>query len=59
MNIDVDNDEEHFFCIEDIVSYSNIEITHVNDNKAPMKVVATKIIVCALIIALVVSLFFV
>lgn len=59
MNVDINRTEEEHFCIEDIVSYSNIEISHVNDNRAPMKVIATKVAIWITIIALLSSLFFV
>ena len=51
--------EEERFSIEDvIVPYSNIEITHVNDNKPPFKVMVKKAVVWLLIIGMVVGLFF-
>jgi hypothetical protein len=53
MNTNVDRVEREYFSIEDVVSYSNIEITHVNDNKAPMRVVAIKAIVCFVIISMI------
>ncbi len=59
MNVDVNRDEEEPFCIEDVVSYSNIEISHVNDNHAPLKVIVAKVGVWALILALIVALFLV
>jgi hypothetical protein len=51
MNIDVSEIEKKRFSLEDIVSYSNIEITNVNDNKPPAKVIATKVII-GIVIAL-------
>jgi len=57
-NISFEKDEEQHFSIEDIVSYSSIEITHVNDNKMPMKVVAFKSMVWLIIISLIAGLFF-
>ncbi|MDR0677707.1 MAG: hypothetical protein LBF57_03485 [Holosporaceae bacterium] len=58
MNIDIKETEKDFFSIGDIiVSYSNIEITHVNDNKPPIKVLATKIILWGAIIAMIAALF--
>jgi hypothetical protein len=56
MNTNVDRIEREYFSIEDVVSYSNIEITHANDNKAPVKVIATKAIVWLLIISMVAAL---
>ena len=51
--------EEERFSIEDIiVPYSNIEITHVNDNKPPFKVLLKKTVVWVLIIGMIASLFF-
>lgn len=51
--------EEERFSIEDvIVPYSNIEITHVNDNKPPFKVMVKKAVVWLLIIGMVAGLFF-
>ena len=58
MNISVSESEEEYFSIEDIVSYSNIEITHVNDNRAPMAVVAKKTIVWLLILSMIAGIFF-
>lgn len=58
MNISVSKSEEEYFSIEDIVSYSNIEITHVNDNRAPMAVVAKKTIVWLLILSMIAGIFF-
>lgn len=58
MNISVNESEEEYFSIEDIVSYSNIEITHVNDNRAPMAVVAKKTIAWLLILSMIAGIFF-
>lgn len=45
--------------IEDvIVPYSNIEITHANDNKAPLKVIVKKAVVWVLIVSVAVGLLF-
>lgn len=57
-NISFEKDEEQHFSIEDIVSYSNIKITHANDNKTPMKIVVFKSVVWLLIISFIASLFF-
>ncbi len=57
-NIRLNDDEEQYFSIEDIMSYSNIEITHVNDNKTPIRIIAFKVVVWLLIIALIAGLFF-
>ncbi len=57
-NISFEKDEEQHFSIEDIVSYSNIEITHVNDNKTPIKVVLFKSVIWLVIISLIAGLFF-
>jgi hypothetical protein len=43
--------EKRDFSIEDVVSYSNIEITHANDNALPMKIIVTRAIVWVVIIA--------
>lgn len=57
MNINANRTEEEVFTIEDvIVPYSNIEITHANDNKAPVKVTIIKAVVWLAIIALVAAL---
>ena len=58
MNINADRAEEEHFTIEDIVSYSNIEVSHINDNKVPMNVMAKKVVVWAVVISLTVGLFF-
>lgn len=59
MNISVRGIEEEIFSLEDhIVEYSSIELTHANDNKAPLKVIFSKIIVYAFITAAVIGLFF-
>lgn len=51
--------EEERYSIEDtIVPYSNIKITHVNDNKPPFKVVIKKAVVWLLIIGMIAGLFF-
>ena len=51
--------EEERYSIEDvIVPYSNVKITHVNDNKPPFKVMVKKAIVLLLIIGMFVGLFF-
>jgi hypothetical protein len=57
MNVKVDELSGKCFTIEDVMSYSNIEITNVNDNKPPMRVVTTKIVIFCIIAALVASLF--
>lgn len=57
-NISFEKNEEQHFSIEDIMSYSNIEITHANDNKTPMKIVVFKSVVWLLIISLIAGLFF-
>lgn len=45
MNVRANKAEEEIFTIEDVVvPYSNIEITHANDNKAPIKVQLVKIL---------------
>ena len=58
-NMSFERNEEQHFSIEDIVSYSNIEITHANDNKTPMKIVVFKSVVWLLIISLIAGLFFI
>lgn len=49
--------EEERFSVEDIVSYSNIEITHVNDNKMPNKLVVARFIVWLILGLMLVTLF--
>jgi hypothetical protein len=57
MNTSVDKVEKEHFSVEDIVSYSNIEITHVNDNKAPVRIIATKVAIWIVIASLVAAMF--
>lgn len=59
MNVNIEENEEKHFSVEDVVSYSNIEITHANDNKAPIKIVATKIVVWLVIALMLAALYFV
>lgn len=60
MNIGVSKIEEEYFSIEDvIVPYSNIEITHVNDNKAPIEVIAKKAIIWLLFACMIAGIFFI
>jgi len=50
--------EEERYTVEDvIVPYSNVKITHVNDNKPPFKVVLKKAMVWLLIVGMFVGLF--
>jgi hypothetical protein len=58
MNVKVDEFKDGF-TIEDVVSYSNIEITNVNDNKPPLRVVTVKVVVFCIIAALIAALFIV
>jgi len=59
MYVDKREIEEERYNIEDvIVPYSNIKITHVNDNKPPFKIVVKKAVVWLLIIGMVAGLFF-
>ena len=44
--------EEKEFSLEDVVTYSNIEITHANDNKAPCRKIIGKIIFWGCVLAL-------
>jgi len=44
--------EKKEFSLEDIVTYSNIEITHANDNKTPRGKIIGKIIFWGCILAL-------
>ena len=54
MNMKMNETKQEHFSVEDVVvPYSNIEITHANDNKAPVKVTLTKIVVVLVIIALI------
>lgn len=57
MNMNKVSEVEERFSVEDIVSYSNIEITHVNDNKTPNKVVAAKFVVWLIFGLMLVALF--
>ncbi len=60
MNIGISKSEEEYFSVEDvIVSYSNIEITHVNDNKAPVEIMAKKAIIWLLLASMIVGIFFI
>jgi hypothetical protein len=56
MNINTSEMEKRNFSIEDVVSYSNIEITHVNDNSPPMKVIVVRAVVWIVIVASVAAL---
>lgn len=50
--------EEERYTVEDvIVPYSNVKITHVNDNKPPFKVVLKKAMVWLLVVGMFVGLF--
>ncbi|MDR2780852.1 MAG: hypothetical protein LBB21_00090 [Holosporaceae bacterium] len=57
MNVNVDELEKKHFTIEDIVSYSNIEITNANDNRPPMKIIALRVVVVCVVAALIGALF--
>lgn len=59
MNIDTNRNEEETFCIEDVVSYSNIEISHVNDNRTPIKTLIAKNAIWLIILALITALIFI
>ncbi len=50
-------EKERFSLGDIIVQFSNIEITHANDNKPPLKEVLKKVIIWTLILAIAVSLF--
>ncbi|MDR2766573.1 MAG: hypothetical protein LBB63_03905 [Holosporaceae bacterium] len=52
-------EEAKYFSIEDVVSYSNIEITHVNDNRMPTKILMTKVAIGLVIVAMIAALFFI
>jgi hypothetical protein len=56
MNVNVDKLNKRFFSVEDVVSYSNVEITNANDNKPPLKIITVKAAVFCIIVALVVAL---
>ena len=52
--------EEESFSIGDIiVSYSDIEISHANDNRPPLKFIVKKVAVWAIITIMAVGLLFV
>ena len=58
MNTNIEREETVFFCIGDvIVPYSSIKITHVNDNKSPIKISYNKLVVWLIIVAMIVALF--
>jgi hypothetical protein len=57
MNRKVDKVHEEPFCLESIMSYSNIEITHANDNRAPLKTLIARGVVGMAIIAMLAWLF--
>jgi hypothetical protein len=59
MNVNISETGKKNFSIEDVMSYSNIEITSANDNKPPTKIVAARAIVFFVIAALVAALFFI
>ena len=51
--------EEERYSIEDvIVPYSNLKITHVNDNKPPLKLIFKRTVLWVLLISMFVGLFF-
>lgn len=60
MNIGANNQREaDIFCVEEIVvPYFNIEITHANDNKAPMVVTVKKAIIWLLLISILAGIFY-
>lgn len=60
MNMNTRNSDESacFFSIEDVMSYSNIQLIHVNDNKVPSSVMVKRAIVFMIIAALLAGLFF-
>ncbi|MDR2646285.1 MAG: hypothetical protein LBC04_03890 [Holosporaceae bacterium] len=57
MNVSTNELEKKYFSVEDIVSYSNIEITNVNDNKPPARVIAVKIGVVVVFVIMILLLF--
>jgi hypothetical protein len=57
MNRKIGNVQEEHFCLENIMSYSNIEITHANDNRAPLKTLVARAAVSLAIIAMIAWLF--
>jgi hypothetical protein len=57
MNVSANELEKKYFSIEDVVSYSNIEITNANDNKPPARVVAMKVGVAAILVIMILALF--
>ncbi|MDR1361634.1 MAG: hypothetical protein LBJ16_00265 [Holosporaceae bacterium] len=48
---------EEPFCLENVMSYSNIEITHVNDNRAPLRTLLLRAAVGAAIVGMLIWLF--
>ncbi|MDR0555979.1 MAG: hypothetical protein LBG20_03165 [Holosporaceae bacterium] len=52
MNVSVDKEQGRFFSLEDVVSYVNIEITNVNDNRPPLRIVMKRIAIGLIILAL-------
>ncbi len=51
--------EEERYGIEDIiVPYSNVKITHANDNKPPLRLVFKRVVLWVLLLSMLVGLFF-
>jgi len=53
----IDQVEKEGFSLGDVMLYSNIEITHANDNKAPTRVIMVKVVIWAIIFAMLLALF--
>lgn len=51
--------EEDYFSIGDVMSFDSIEITNVNDNRAPATVIIKKYIILLVIFAMILGLFFI
>lgn len=52
MNNSVREVEKEVFLIEDIVNYSNIQITHANDNRTPNAKLIRKVVFWGCLLAL-------
>jgi len=59
MYISEEEVEEERYNIEDvIVPYSNLKITHVNDNKPPLKLIFKRTVLWVLLVSMFVGLLF-
>jgi hypothetical protein len=56
MDTDVNDIKKKEFALEDMMPYSDIEITNVNDNRPPLKVMVIKVGIWACLAILVLAL---